>query len=159
MNVGENPLKWEILVKGAATCMTKHAGICNNHTTSNQPFPCLTSSVSLYRLFLSPSISLPGSFTGSTNTEASAATATTDSVDQVSPTMPRATKNRVSGKLRRSASAISKSSNWALQPVPYPPPPPSSSSAAFNLFSKNLTHPAVTARVVFLCFFVLFCVI
>ncbi|KAM7376513.1 hypothetical protein PAMP_006241 [Pampus punctatissimus] len=52
-----------------------------------------------------------GSFTGSTSTEASAATATADSVDQVSPTMPRATKNRVSGKLRRSASAISKSSN------------------------------------------------
>ncbi|XP_067471399.1 ral GTPase-activating protein subunit alpha-2 isoform X5 [Thunnus thynnus] len=52
-----------------------------------------------------------GSFTGSTSTEASAVTATTDSVDQVSPTMPRATKNRVSGKLRRSASAISKSSN------------------------------------------------
>uniref|UniRef100_A0A672J9U1 Rap-GAP domain-containing protein n=1 Tax=Salarias fasciatus TaxID=181472 RepID=A0A672J9U1_SALFA len=57
-----------------------------------------------------------GSFTGSTSTEAGNATATTataaaDSVDQVSPTMPRATKNRVSGKLRRSASAISKSSN------------------------------------------------
>ncbi|CAK6968022.1 ral GTPase-activating protein subunit alpha-2 isoform X1 [Scomber scombrus] len=53
-----------------------------------------------------------GSFTGSTSTEASAATVTTDTtVDQVSPTMPRATKNRVSGKLRRSASAISKSSN------------------------------------------------
>ncbi|XP_022606809.1 ral GTPase-activating protein subunit alpha-2 [Seriola dumerili] len=52
-----------------------------------------------------------GSFTGSTSTEASAQAGTTDSVDQVSPTMPRATKNRVSGKLRRSASAISKSSN------------------------------------------------
>uniref|UniRef100_A0A8C2XBR6 Ral GTPase activating protein catalytic subunit alpha 2 n=1 Tax=Cyclopterus lumpus TaxID=8103 RepID=A0A8C2XBR6_CYCLU len=53
-----------------------------------------------------------GSFTGSASTEAGSTTATTtDSVDQVSPTMPRATKNRVSGKLRRSASAISKSSN------------------------------------------------
>ncbi|XP_037652639.1 ral GTPase-activating protein subunit alpha-2 isoform X2 [Sebastes umbrosus] len=52
-----------------------------------------------------------GSFTGSVSTEAGSTTATTDSVDQVSPTMPRATKNRVSGKLRRSASAISKSSN------------------------------------------------
>ncbi|KAK9533453.1 hypothetical protein VZT92_008570 [Zoarces viviparus] len=52
-----------------------------------------------------------GSFTGSTSTEAGNSATTTDSVDQVSPTMPRATKNRVSGKLRRSASAISKSSN------------------------------------------------
>ncbi|KAM6918106.1 ral GTPase-activating protein subunit alpha-2 isoform 3-T3 [Lycodopsis pacificus] len=52
-----------------------------------------------------------GSFTGSASTEAGNSAATTDSVDQVSPTMPRATKNRVSGKLRRSASAISKSSN------------------------------------------------
>ncbi|XP_073338846.1 ral GTPase-activating protein subunit alpha-2 isoform X1 [Pagrus major] len=53
-----------------------------------------------------------GSFTGSASTDAGNTTgATTDSVDQVSPTMPRATKNRVSGKLRRSASAISKSSN------------------------------------------------
>ncbi|XP_068436899.1 ral GTPase-activating protein subunit alpha-2 isoform X5 [Clinocottus analis] len=53
-----------------------------------------------------------GSFTGSASTEAgSTAATTTDSVDQISPTMPRATKNRVSGKLRRSASAISKSSN------------------------------------------------
>uniref|UniRef100_A0A671YRM6 Ral GTPase activating protein catalytic subunit alpha 2 n=1 Tax=Sparus aurata TaxID=8175 RepID=A0A671YRM6_SPAAU len=53
-----------------------------------------------------------GSFTSSASTEAGNTTgATTDSVDQVSPTMPRATKNRVSGKLRRSASAISKSSN------------------------------------------------
>uniref|UniRef100_UPI0037E8DCE0 ral GTPase-activating protein subunit alpha-2 isoform X1 n=1 Tax=Semicossyphus pulcher TaxID=241346 RepID=UPI0037E8DCE0 len=52
-----------------------------------------------------------GSFTGSTSTEAGNTTGMTDSVDQVSPTMPRATKNRVSGKLRRSASAISKSSN------------------------------------------------
>ncbi|XP_008282416.1 ral GTPase-activating protein subunit alpha-2 isoform X2 [Stegastes partitus] len=54
-------------------------------------------------------ISGTGSFTGSTSTEAG--NTTTDSADQVSPTMPRATKNRVSGKLRRSASAISKSSN------------------------------------------------
>uniref|UniRef100_A0A665VFS0 Ral GTPase activating protein, alpha subunit 2 (catalytic) n=1 Tax=Echeneis naucrates TaxID=173247 RepID=A0A665VFS0_ECHNA len=52
-----------------------------------------------------------GSFTGSTSTDTSAQAGTMDSVDQVSPTMPRATKNRVSGKLRRSASAISKSSN------------------------------------------------
>ncbi|KAM9842381.1 ral GTPase-activating protein subunit alpha-2 [Aulostomus maculatus] len=54
-----------------------------------------------------------GSFTGSTNMEpaAAAAAATTEPVDQASPTMPRATRNRVSGKLRRSASAISKSSN------------------------------------------------
>ncbi|XP_063764743.1 ral GTPase-activating protein subunit alpha-2 isoform X6 [Eleginops maclovinus] len=52
-----------------------------------------------------------GSFTGSTSTESGNNAGTTDPVDQVSPTMPRATKNRVSGKLRRSASAISKSSN------------------------------------------------
>ncbi|XP_077945942.1 ral GTPase-activating protein subunit alpha-2 isoform X8 [Gasterosteus aculeatus] len=52
-----------------------------------------------------------GSFTGSASTESGSAAAAADSVDQVSPTMPRATKNRVSGKLRRSASAISKSSN------------------------------------------------
>ncbi|XP_071380807.1 ral GTPase-activating protein subunit alpha-2 isoform X2 [Centroberyx affinis] len=52
-----------------------------------------------------------GSFTGSTSTEVGTAAGPADSVDQVSPTMPRATKNRVSGKLRRSASAISKSSN------------------------------------------------
>uniref|UniRef100_A0A3Q1FZ78 Ral GTPase activating protein catalytic subunit alpha 2 n=1 Tax=Acanthochromis polyacanthus TaxID=80966 RepID=A0A3Q1FZ78_9TELE len=54
-------------------------------------------------------ISGTGSFTGSASTEAG--NTATDSADQVSPTMPRATKNRVSGKLRRSASAISKSSN------------------------------------------------
>ncbi|XP_072221725.1 ral GTPase-activating protein subunit alpha-2 isoform X2 [Leuresthes tenuis] len=53
-----------------------------------------------------------GSFTGSVSTEGgNTTTTTTDSVDQVSPTMPRSTKHRVSGKLRRSASAISKSSN------------------------------------------------
>ncbi|KAM4625333.1 ral GTPase-activating protein subunit alpha-2 [Polymixia lowei] len=52
-----------------------------------------------------------GSLTGSTSAELGVAVGTADSVDQVSPTMPRATKNRVSGKLRRSASAISKSSN------------------------------------------------
>ncbi|XP_070698012.1 ral GTPase-activating protein subunit alpha-2 isoform X2 [Pempheris klunzingeri] len=51
-----------------------------------------------------------GSFTGSASTEAGNTTGATDSADQVSPTMPRATRNRVSGKLRRSASAISKSS-------------------------------------------------
>uniref|UniRef100_A0A8C5NGP4 Rap-GAP domain-containing protein n=1 Tax=Gouania willdenowi TaxID=441366 RepID=A0A8C5NGP4_GOUWI len=55
-------------------------------------------------------ISGTGSFSGSTDTGNTTITAS-DSVDQVSPTMPRATKNRVSGKLRRSASAISKSSN------------------------------------------------
>ncbi|XP_030574343.1 ral GTPase-activating protein subunit alpha-2 isoform X4 [Archocentrus centrarchus] len=58
-----------------------------------------------------PWAKLDWSFTGSGSTEAGSITTTTDSVDQVSPTMPRATKNRVSGKLRRSASAISKSSN------------------------------------------------
>ncbi|XP_072769762.1 ral GTPase-activating protein subunit alpha-2 isoform X6 [Nerophis lumbriciformis] len=53
-----------------------------------------------------------GSLSSSTNTEVSATTASsTDPVDQVSPSMPRAARNRVSGKLRRSASAISKSSN------------------------------------------------
>ncbi|CAL8271972.1 unnamed protein product [Merluccius merluccius] len=51
-----------------------------------------------------------GSLTGSTSADIGVAVGTTDSVDQVSPPMPRATKNRVSGKLRRSASAISKSS-------------------------------------------------
>ncbi|KAK2826276.1 hypothetical protein Q5P01_020490 [Channa striata] len=56
-------------------------------------------------------VSGTGSFTGSVSTEISASAGTADSVDQVSPNMPRATKNRVSGKLRRSASAISKSSN------------------------------------------------
>ncbi|XP_019733838.1 ral GTPase-activating protein subunit alpha-2 isoform X5 [Hippocampus comes] len=59
-----------------------------------------------------------GSFSGSTNTEASAysssasaAATSANPVDQVSPNMPRAARNRVSGRLRRSASAISKSSN------------------------------------------------
>ncbi|KAM4541998.1 ral GTPase-activating protein subunit alpha-2 isoform 4-T4 [Odontesthes bonariensis] len=57
-------------------------------------------------------VSGTGSFTGSVSTDGgNTATTTTDSVDQVSPTMPRSTKHRVSGKLRRSASAISKSSN------------------------------------------------
>ncbi|KAL0969251.1 hypothetical protein UPYG_G00224490 [Umbra pygmaea] len=51
-----------------------------------------------------------GSLSGSTSAELSVSVGT-DQVDQVSPTIPRATKNRVSGKLRRSASAISKSSN------------------------------------------------
>ncbi|XP_051781502.1 ral GTPase-activating protein subunit alpha-2 isoform X2 [Erpetoichthys calabaricus] len=51
-----------------------------------------------------------GSFSGSTCADLHPPV-TTDSTDQVSPTMPRATKSRVSGKLRRSASAISKSSN------------------------------------------------
>ncbi|XP_028996063.1 ral GTPase-activating protein subunit alpha-2 isoform X3 [Betta splendens] len=52
-----------------------------------------------------------GSFTGSASTDSGAPAAAADSSDQVSPNMPRATRNRVSGKLRRSASAISKSSN------------------------------------------------
>ncbi|XP_035811598.2 ral GTPase-activating protein subunit alpha-2 isoform X5 [Amphiprion ocellaris] len=56
-----------------------------------------------------PWAKLDWSFTGSASTEAG--NTATDTADQVSPTMPRATKNRVSGKLRRSASAISKSSN------------------------------------------------
>ncbi|XP_057199282.1 ral GTPase-activating protein subunit alpha-2 isoform X3 [Triplophysa rosa] len=45
------------------------------------------------------------------STSADLSVTVTDSGDQVSPTMPRASKNRVSGKIRRSASAISKSSN------------------------------------------------
>ncbi|XP_051942453.1 ral GTPase-activating protein subunit alpha-2 isoform X6 [Hippocampus zosterae] len=55
-----------------------------------------------------------GSFSGSTNTEVSSSSAAATSahpVDQVSPNMPRAARNRVSGRLRRSTSAISKSSN------------------------------------------------
>uniref|UniRef100_A0A3P9LB48 Ral GTPase activating protein catalytic alpha subunit 2 n=1 Tax=Oryzias latipes TaxID=8090 RepID=A0A3P9LB48_ORYLA len=56
-------------------------------------------------------VSGTGSLTGSVSTEGGNNSTTTDSVEQVSPTMPRSTKLRVSGKLRRSASAISKSSN------------------------------------------------
>uniref|UniRef100_H2MSR2 Ral GTPase activating protein catalytic subunit alpha 2 n=1 Tax=Oryzias latipes TaxID=8090 RepID=H2MSR2_ORYLA len=56
-------------------------------------------------------VSGTGSLTGSVSTEGGNNPTTTDSVEQVSPTMPRSTKLRVSGKLRRSASAISKSSN------------------------------------------------
>ncbi|XP_059376849.1 ral GTPase-activating protein subunit alpha-2 isoform X3 [Carassius carassius] len=52
-----------------------------------------------------------GSLSCSTSADLSVTVMTNDSGDQVSPTMPRASKNRVSGKLRRSASAISKSSN------------------------------------------------
>uniref|UniRef100_A0A673LPI0 Rap-GAP domain-containing protein n=1 Tax=Sinocyclocheilus rhinocerous TaxID=307959 RepID=A0A673LPI0_9TELE len=52
-----------------------------------------------------------GSLSCSTSTDLSVTVTTIDSGDQVSPTIPRASKNRVSGKLRRSASAISKSSN------------------------------------------------
>ncbi|XP_076835250.1 uncharacterized protein LOC143481189 [Brachyhypopomus gauderio] len=52
-----------------------------------------------------------GSLSGSTSAELSITVTTSESAEQVSPTMPRASKNRVSGKLRRSASAISKSSN------------------------------------------------
>ncbi|XP_060735762.1 ral GTPase-activating protein subunit alpha-2 isoform X2 [Tachysurus vachellii] len=56
-------------------------------------------------------ISGTGSLTGSTSAELSVTVTTSESTEQASPTMPRATKSRVSGKLRRSASAISKSSN------------------------------------------------
>uniref|UniRef100_A0A8C7XEF6 Ral GTPase activating protein catalytic subunit alpha 2 n=1 Tax=Oryzias sinensis TaxID=183150 RepID=A0A8C7XEF6_9TELE len=56
-------------------------------------------------------VSGTGSLTGSVSTESGNNPTTTDCVEQVSPTMPRSTKLRVSGKLRRSASAISKSSN------------------------------------------------
>ncbi|XP_026141101.1 ral GTPase-activating protein subunit alpha-2-like isoform X3 [Carassius auratus] len=52
-----------------------------------------------------------GSLSCSTSADLSVTVMTNDSGDQVSPTIPRASKNRVSGKLRRSASAISKSSN------------------------------------------------
>ncbi|KAL1258383.1 hypothetical protein QQF64_011627 [Cirrhinus molitorella] len=52
-----------------------------------------------------------GSLSCSTSADLSVTVTTNDSGDQVSPTIPRASKNRVSGKLRRSASAISKSSN------------------------------------------------
>uniref|UniRef100_A0A8C2F949 Ral GTPase activating protein, alpha subunit 2 (catalytic) n=1 Tax=Cyprinus carpio TaxID=7962 RepID=A0A8C2F949_CYPCA len=52
-----------------------------------------------------------GSLSCSTSADLSVTVTTNDSGDQVSPTIPRASKNRVSGKLRRSASAISKTSN------------------------------------------------
>ncbi|KAF4084083.1 hypothetical protein AMELA_G00124710 [Ameiurus melas] len=52
-----------------------------------------------------------GSLTGSMSAELSVPVTSSESTEQASPTMPRASKNRVSGKLRRSASAISKSSN------------------------------------------------
>lgn len=51
---------------------------------------------------------------GSLTTSASAdlaGTIGTEVADPASPTLPRATKLKVSGKLRRSASAMSKSSN------------------------------------------------
>ncbi|XP_058881863.1 ral GTPase-activating protein subunit alpha-2-like isoform X3 [Acipenser ruthenus] len=51
-----------------------------------------------------------GSLSGSASAELPVAVGT-DSTDQVSPTMPCSTRSRVPGKLRRSASAISKSSN------------------------------------------------
>ncbi|RXM27368.1 Ral GTPase-activating protein subunit alpha-2 [Acipenser ruthenus] len=50
------------------------------------------------------------SLSGSASAELPVAVGT-DSTDQVSPTMPCSTRSRVPGKLRRSASAISKSSN------------------------------------------------
>ncbi|XP_053489314.1 ral GTPase-activating protein subunit alpha-2 isoform X2 [Ictalurus furcatus] len=52
-----------------------------------------------------------GSLTGSMSAELSVPVTSSESTEQASPTLPRASKNRVSGKLRRSASAISKSSN------------------------------------------------
>uniref|UniRef100_A0A8C2CCM6 Ral GTPase activating protein, alpha subunit 2 (catalytic) n=1 Tax=Cyprinus carpio TaxID=7962 RepID=A0A8C2CCM6_CYPCA len=52
-----------------------------------------------------------GSLSCSTSADLGVTVTANDSSDQVSPTLPRASKNRVSGKLRRSASAISKSSN------------------------------------------------
>uniref|UniRef100_A0A8C1PU41 Ral GTPase activating protein, alpha subunit 2 (catalytic) n=1 Tax=Cyprinus carpio TaxID=7962 RepID=A0A8C1PU41_CYPCA len=52
-----------------------------------------------------------GSLSCSTSADLSVTVTTNDSGDQVSPTIPRASKNRVSGKLRRSASAVSKTSN------------------------------------------------
>ncbi|XDV42639.1 hypothetical protein PO909_011262 [Leuciscus waleckii] len=55
--------------------------------------------------------SLARSLSGSTSADLSVTVMTIDTGDQVSPTIPRASKHRVSGKLRRSASAISKSSN------------------------------------------------
>ncbi|KAM6208067.1 ral GTPase-activating protein subunit alpha-2 isoform 6-T6 [Sarcoramphus papa] len=60
----------------------------------------------------SPSYSLGG--TGCLTTSASADLTVTIGIelaDQTSPALPRASKSRVSGKLRRSASALSKSSN------------------------------------------------
>nr|XP_009671456.1 PREDICTED: ral GTPase-activating protein subunit alpha-2 [Struthio camelus australis] len=60
----------------------------------------------------SPSYSLSG--TGCLTTSASADLTVTVGIElaeQTSPTLPRATKSRVSGKLRRSASALSKSSD------------------------------------------------
>uniref|UniRef100_A0A8B9N7E2 Ral GTPase activating protein catalytic alpha subunit 2 n=1 Tax=Accipiter nisus TaxID=211598 RepID=A0A8B9N7E2_9AVES len=60
----------------------------------------------------SPSYSLGG--TGCLTTSASADLTVSIGIelaDQTSPTLPRASKSRVSGKLRRSASALSKSSN------------------------------------------------
>lgn len=59
----------------------------------------------------------PGSLSCSTSADLGVTVTANDSSDQVSPTIPRASKNRVSGKLRRSASAISKSSNWTLPPA------------------------------------------
>lgn len=120
LNAGESLMSWVIFVVGAATCMTKHAGINSNHTKA-QWAPAMSDQLCLDTN--SPSISPPGSFTSSASTDAGNPTGAADSVDQVSPTMPRAAKNRVSGKLRRSASAISKSSNWALQ-LPHPPTNP-----------------------------------
>lgn len=87
---------------------SKHDGINSNHTKTFS----LEFSLQALLLFF-----LTGSFSGAVGTEAGNTAGTNDSVDQVSPTIPRATKNRVSGKLRRSASAISKSSAWAFEPV------------------------------------------
>ncbi|XP_071594846.1 ral GTPase-activating protein subunit alpha-2 isoform X4 [Heliangelus exortis] len=62
----------------------------------------------------SPSYSLGGTGCLTTSTSASADLAVTIGLELAelpSPTLPRASRNRVSGKLRRSASALSKSSN------------------------------------------------
>ena len=144
-------MNWVILVVGAATCMTKHAGINSNHTKPNEPLPPLP----VYKLCLH--LSPPsGSFTSSASTDAGNTTgATTDSVDQVSPTMPRATKNRVSGKLRRSASAISKSSNWALQPRPTSVPPPRVPPLIFSRRTSH-TQPRLQDNFFIVCWCVLF---
>ncbi|XP_074752109.1 ral GTPase-activating protein subunit alpha-2 isoform X2 [Athene noctua] len=59
----------------------------------------------------SPSYSLGGTGCLTTSASADLTVAIGIELDQTSPTLPRASKSRVSGKLRRSASALSKSSN------------------------------------------------
>lgn len=122
--------------------MAKHAGMYN--ASNGALWNC---HIILFCLSSIPSLS--GSLTGSVSTDGGNTTTTTDSVDQVSPTMPRSTKQRVSGKLRRSASAISKSSNWALQPVPLLLFFFLHASEAFNLFLKNLHTPSCDCKALF----------